>query len=333
MDNATILGVADIDPHRLKQVAQRFGVEHCYKDFNQLLANPYVDAVVVSVPDEFHASIAKTVLEAEKHLVLDKPLADSLEEGFQLIELHRTSSRLAMVAFHLRWHRLLQRAKELIRRGSLGRLKMIRSTYTSEFLHPPNEQRWRAYLERGGGMLFRCAPHHVDLWRFFCECEVDAVYAVRAPKAANDDSVTITARMANEVLTSVTLASRTGSTHDFEVFGTKGSLRVSCLCFDGLRLFPNSFRPGDPRTRLQGITNTLRELPRALLRGGRNDYDDSFQRMWSHFIDCVWQDGTPACTLTDGLRALEVIHAAAQSLAERKPVKITAAPNRVCPEK
>jgi predicted dehydrogenase len=285
------------------------------------------------VPDEYHASISKTVLEAEKHLVLDKPLADSLEEGSQLIDLHRTSSRLAMVAFHLRWHCLLQRAKELIRQGSLGRLKMIRSTYTSEFLHPPNEQRWRAYFERGGGMLFRCAPHHVDLWRFFCECEVDEVYAVKAPRETNDDSVTITARMANGVLTSATLASRTGSTHDFEVFGTKGSLRVSCLRFDGLRLFSNSSRPGDLRTRLQGMANTLKELPRALLRGGKNDYNDSFQRMWAHFIECVRQGQAPECTLTDGLRVLEIIQGAAQSLANGRPVKITAAPNRVSLEK
>lgn len=117
------------------------------------------------------------------------------------------------------------------------------------------------------------------------------------------------------------------------VFGSEGHLEIDLYRFDGFRFFPVSGRPGDPRTRLQSIVHTLKELTHATRRGRTNDYNGSFQRMWIHFVNCVQHGQTPECTLADGLRALEIIQAAAQSLAKEKPVKITAAPNRVFPEK
>jgi myo-inositol 2-dehydrogenase/D-chiro-inositol 1-dehydrogenase len=316
------VAAADLDKDLLERVADRFAIPSRYTNVEALLMDQSVDAVAVLVPVAAHVDVAIAVLNAGKHLFLEKPLALSLDEGNRLVQHAKKSSCTVMQGYNLRWHRLVLEGVVTISQGRLGDIKILRSAFTMVKRPLIERPGWRDRPELGGGLLYENAAHHVDLWRFLLQCEVDEVFTVTRSEEADNDVAILTARMTNGAIVSSSIAEKTGSEQSIGVFGSEGHLEIDLYRFDGFHFFPVSSRPGDLRTRLQGITKTLRELPRALLRGGRNDYDDSFQRMWSHFIDCVWQDGMPACTLTDGLRALEVIHAAAQSLAERKPVKI-----------
>jgi predicted dehydrogenase len=72
---AEVVAVADIDPQRLNRMADRFHVKHRYTDFHALLNDPAIEVVGVCVPAQFHVEVAWAALDAEKHLLIEKPLA------------------------------------------------------------------------------------------------------------------------------------------------------------------------------------------------------------------------------------------------------------------
>ena len=329
---AEVIAAADIDSHRLEQVADRFGIPHRYTGHYELLDDPHVDAVGVCVPTDSHVQVASAVLDAGKHLLLEKPLALSLDACDQLIERAKCSSCLTMMGFNMRWHRLAREARDIVRQGKLGPIRMIRTLFACHWESAGDLPEWRKRRELGGGALVSESVHDFDLWRFLLDGEVEEVCAVTRQDVVDDEVVAVVARMTDNVLATSSIVERVSSEYAFEVLGLEGRLQASLFRFDGLSLIPASRRPGDPEVRLGSVANTLKELPRALLRpGGRNDYDASFVAQWQHFVDSIRQSTAPECTLLDGRRSLEIVLAAAQSASLGQLVSVAEAPATLPP--
>ena len=174
-------------------------------------------------------------------------------------------------------------------------------------------------------MLFELAVHHFDLWRFLLQSEVEEVSASTLCGLWEDEAATVTARMANGVLITSVFAERTSESHELEIYGQSGRLKVSCYDFDGLECFPTTGFSGDMRNRLRRIASTAKELPRALCKmrqGG--DFIASYRAEWSHFSDVIRRNIPLECTLEDGVQALRVVLAAARSASTKQPVKLSA---------
>jgi len=332
LHDAQVVAVSDVDSSRMNDVADRLHVARRYGEFRQLLDDPEVEAVAVLVPTRSHLEVASAVLDARKHLLLEKPLALTLEECDRLIDQARQSPRAVLMGFNMRWHHLLRRARDLILEGAIGTVRMIRTSVSCRWEHVGAVAEWRRHRRQGGGALFDLAIHQFDLWRFLTQNEAVEVWAMTRSDQADDEAGVVGARLANGALACSSFVEETCRGQDVEVLGSEGRLHISCCCFDGLRLFPFSSRPGDVRVRLRGIVNTLKELPYALLRRGlTGDYGAAFLGEWRHFIDCVRKGSAPECTLTDGRRALEIVLAAAESASCGHPVQVSAAPAEVPP--
>jgi myo-inositol 2-dehydrogenase / D-chiro-inositol 1-dehydrogenase len=327
-----IAAVAEINPERLKRVADRFQIRRRYLDFSALLDDSDIDAVAVCVPAEFHAEVALAALDAGKHVFIEKPLTLNLEESERLIARAAQSPRKVMVGFNLRWHRLVRQAREMIQRGTLGRPESIRTVFTNGIRYSENQPGWKKRRASGGGALFDQAVHHFDLWRFLLQSEVEEVFATSRSGEWEDETATVTARMANGVLATSLFSELTSDSNEIEIYGRAGRLRLCCYRFDGLEFFSISSYPGDFRTRMRGMAHTLKELPQGALKmrqGG--DYVASYRAEWRHLIDSILR-GTPVeCTLEDGRRALQVVLAALSSASVGKPVKIAHAPRKITP--
>jgi myo-inositol 2-dehydrogenase/D-chiro-inositol 1-dehydrogenase len=329
---AEVVALADIDPVRLKRVADRFHVKHRYRDFRVLLDNPAVEAIAVCVPARFHVEVALAALDSGKHLFIEKPLALCLDESDRLIERAAQSPGKVMLGFNLRWHRLVRQAREIIQRRTLGPLALIRTVWTSGVRQHRNVSEWRKRREQGGGVLVEIAVHHFDLWRFLLESEADEVFATSRSEQWDDETATVTARMANGVLAASAFSHSTSESNEIEIYGQVGRLLISCSRFDGLEYFPFSSLPGDIGTRLRRIAHTLKELPQGLVnlsRGG--DFVASYRAEWRHFIDSVQQDRLVECTLEDGRRAIQMVLAAVESASLGQPVKVAQAPRKITP--
>ncbi|HWP92003.1 MAG TPA: Gfo/Idh/MocA family oxidoreductase [Thermodesulfobacteriota bacterium] len=327
---AEVVAIADIDQHRLSQVGNEHGIKNRYTDFMELLKNNEVEVVAVCVPAKSHAEIAIAALDAGKHTFIEKPLALTMGEIELLIEKANVSPGQATVGFNLRCHRLVREARKMIREGALGKIESIRSTWTSDVRHYRNMPAWRNKREEGGGTLIEIAIHHFDLWRFLLESEVEEVYALTRSLEWDDQIAAVNARMANGAIVSSFFSELTSNNNEIEIHGRKGSLLISCYRFDGLEFQPILRTPGAISARAKKAAKTVSNLHQAVTtmrRGG--EFMASFRAEWENFLLSIKNNTPVDCTLQDGMAAVKIALATAQSASLGMPVKVTQAPREI----
>jgi myo-inositol 2-dehydrogenase/D-chiro-inositol 1-dehydrogenase len=329
LPEAEVIAVADSNPDRLRQMADRFHITQRCTDFRALLADPDIEAVAVCVPAQFHVEVALAALDAGKHLFIEKPLALSLADSERLIRRATQSGKKVMVGFNLRWHRLVRRARHIIHQGILGPLTSIRTVLTGYHKDIPE---WRRRRASGGGVLFEVGVHHFDLWRFLLQSEVEEVCTMSRSERWEDETATVGARMTNGVLASSVFSESACDNNEVEIYGQAGRLHLSCHRFDGLYVLPTSSFAGGIRTRLRRVADHVqdwRDLPSIVRQGG--DFVASFEAEWRHFIDSIQQHTPVQCTLEDGRHALHIALAAMESAALGQAVNLVQVPQKITP--
>jgi predicted dehydrogenase len=318
-----VLAIADSDSERLELVGQKFDIPFKFYAFDELVTHPDLDIVAVCVPAIHHTQIAIAALENGKHLFIEKPLALSLYDCDAIINKVQPE-QYAVVGFNLRHHHLIQQAKRMVDNDVTGPIEAMRSTHTSFHATIPA---WRERRQTGGGVLLEQAVHHIDLWRYLLDTEVEEVYSITRSGEWDDLSATIIARMENGVIVSSYFSEQTSASNEIEIIGRQGKLFISGYRFDGLRFEPFSGTPGSIMSRLREITNTVKRIPDAIssiLRGG--DHHSTFRNEWMHFCKVVRGEASPICTLEDGRKAVQVILSASESSRIGRPVKVLEAP-------
>lgn len=125
------------------------------------LADKSVDVVVVSTPNETHFALAKEVLEAGKHVVIDKPFAPTSAEAHALLELAKSKGLLAIPFHNRRWDGDFLTVKKLLKEAAVGRLVTFESHF-DRFRPVPRANTWKEAENPANGMLFDLGPHLVD---------------------------------------------------------------------------------------------------------------------------------------------------------------------------
>ena len=166
LSGVTVTGVADTDPDRLQSVAQEFDVESTYDSAEALFASTEVDAVVLAVPNHLHATFAVQALEAGKHVLVEKPLARSVEEGEAMIDARDRSGKVLMVSMNQRFHPAVFGLREVISNRELGPISHVRAQWTPRRVWEGLWQRGEWGLDpelSGGGPLLDLGVHKLDL--------------------------------------------------------------------------------------------------------------------------------------------------------------------------
>jgi predicted dehydrogenase len=318
---ATVTALSDVVPERLALVASRCPGASAYPDYRAMLDDERVDLVAVCVPVTRHAEIASAALEAGKHLFVEKPLALELEECDRLVELAKQAAgQRAIVGFNLRSHRLVRRARAMIRSGELGDIELVRTLWTADWTGTTRPD-WHASRAQGGGALLEIGTHQADLWRWLLESEVEAVHADTRSSAFDDQSATLQVRMAGGVLVTGAVSQRSVSHNVIEVFGSRGSLSFSCYHGDSLSVSAVGTPGTGPSRRIRPLLAKAAQLPGAFqaARGG-GDFRMSYVREWESVVEAVTGGGAPRATLHDGRQAAAVLQAALQSAKEGRAV-------------
>lgn len=314
-----VVALADPDPGRLRSAATHAPGARRESDWRAVLDDPAVEAVAVFLPPVLHADAAIAALDAGRHVLIEKPLALSTDECDRVIARARTSDRITMVGFNLRWHRLVQQARALLAAGELGAPLLIRSTFTSGIRLGADAPPWRHDRALGGGVFMEVAVHHFDLWRYLLGAEVSEVSATAS---GVDEAAAVWARLDDGTLAIGAFSDVTGGRNEIDVWGRSGQLHLSCFRFDGLEVArAGELYPGSVHTRLKRLGRIVRDAPtvaRVIARGG--DYVDSYAAEWRAFAGAV-RSGRPAGgSLDDGRRAVAIASAAALSARTGAPV-------------
>ena len=148
-----------------------------YETVEALCADPGVEAVYVATPHQFHAEHVRIAAEAGKHVLVEKPMALSLEECGAMIAAVRGAGVQMVVGHSHSFDAPIQRTRALIASGAFGRLRMITAMNFTDFLYRPRRPE-ELRTESGGGVVFNQAPHHVDMVRLLAGGRAKTVRAL-----------------------------------------------------------------------------------------------------------------------------------------------------------
>jgi predicted dehydrogenase len=319
----SVTAVADLDEGARTRVGEHFGIARRHGSAAELAADPEVEAVAICTPTGAHVEGAMAALDAGKHVFVEKPLALTLADADALIERHRPSGLQAVVGFNLRSHRVARAAHELVRSGAIGSVGSIASAFDDARFSMPDLPAWRMRREHGGGALIDKAIHHLDLFAFLLDDEVEEVFAFGRAGRGDDETVALSARMRGGALATLQASDDTVTRNELTLNGDRGSLRLDLYRSDGLELVGMGDLPGAPGTRVRrALAHGRQVLSNAgeIRRGGA--FDASYELEWAAFARCVRGTEPPACTLEDGRRALAAALAAAQSVDTGEAVRV-----------
>ncbi|MGG4103379.1 Gfo/Idh/MocA family oxidoreductase [Paenibacillus sp. FSL W8-0187] len=159
--NANLLAVCDLNEERAQSAAEKYGATKVYTDYNELLADPEIDAVSICTWNNTHAEISIAALNAGKHVLVEKPLCRTVEEALQVQEAVKSSGKLLQVGFVRRYDPNAQMLREFADKGEFGEIYFAKASSVRRLGNPGG---WFSDIERsGGGPLIDIGVHVIDL--------------------------------------------------------------------------------------------------------------------------------------------------------------------------
>ncbi len=220
-DRVEVVAVASRDAARAEAYAREWGIERAYGRYDELLADPGLDAVYISLPNSLHVEWSVRALEAGKHVLCEKPLSRVAAEVERAFDVAARAGCVLMEAFMYRHNPQTARLAELVAGGTIGRLRLIRSTFTWPVGDPANI-RLAAALDGGGLMDLGC--YCVSGSRLLAG-EPEHVYGEQVTSASGVDEVFAgTMRFAGDVVAQFDCSLTVRPRDELEAVGEAGSV-------------------------------------------------------------------------------------------------------------
>ncbi len=172
---AELVAVCDRDEARCKAFAEEFGISKTYRTAEELAADPEIEAISVATPDFAHLEPALAVIAAGKALLIEKPLATTVEDAETIQDAAREAGILAMVDFHNRFNPQYDTAKKKLEDGTLGEARYISMRHSNSLAVPLGMLSWP---EKTSSLWF-LGSHSSDLVRWLMASEAVEVYGAR----------------------------------------------------------------------------------------------------------------------------------------------------------
>ncbi len=171
-----ITAIASRDADRARAAAELLGIPNSYGSYDELLADPDIDAVYNPLPNHLHVSLSIQALEAGKHVLCEKPIGLTSAEGQQLVDAGAAHPELKLMeAFMYRHHPQWQRARQIVADGGIGELRTIQTAFA---YFNDDGQNIRNIAEIGGGGLMDIGCYAISLARFIFDAEPDRVVGI-----------------------------------------------------------------------------------------------------------------------------------------------------------
>ncbi len=292
--NGELVAVASRSGEAAREFAEKSGIPTAYGSYEALLEDEGIDAVYNPLPNSLHKEWSIRAAEMGKHILCEKPLALNAAQCREMEAAASANGVKLMEAFMYRFHPRTDRVLEMIRGGTIGELRMIRSSFT--FLLTRTENiRWDPEL--GGGALMDVGCYCVNVSRTLAGMEPEEVQARANWRSTGvDEQMTGTLAFANGVQAQFDCALTMERCEAYEVAGTEGHLRV-----------PAAFLPGTDDAIIEE-------------HGGRGERTihsiegaDEYQLMVEHFADCVLNDLSLRYTAEEAALNMKVIRALYES--------------------
>jgi predicted dehydrogenase len=293
--NAEVVAIASRDLEKAMAAAPALGIEKSFGSYEEMLADPSIDAIYNPLPNHLHVPWSIRAAEAGKHVLCEKPIALSVEETQTLIAARDRSNVKIGEAFMARTHPQWMRAAEIARSGKIGGLRVV-SGHFSYFNRDPQNVRNIATIGGGGIMDIGCYP--ITLSRMIFGAE-----PVRVVGLLDRDPEFQTDRLASAILeypsgqASFTCSTQLVPYQKMHIFGTTGRIEIE-IPFNAppdqpTRIFVNGEAEEFPVCDQYTIQGEL--FSKAILEGGEVPVplEDALENM--KVIEAIFRSGVSGC--------------------------------------
>jgi predicted dehydrogenase len=322
MPDVEIVAMCDVSAAAIKK-AQARGIEtkHIFKDYREMMRMPDLDAVVIGLPNYLHAPVSIAALKAGKHVLCEKPIAESVASGKKIVDAAKRSRKaFFMMGYNNRFRGDSQWLKKCVEAGELGRIYYAKCGWVRRVGIPGGLSWFTKKKEAGGGPMIDLGVHVMDLtmWLMGFPKPVSAFgasYAELGPRGVGywgkpsfgkqyevEDLAHGLVKFANgaSMVVETSWAQHTEKERVYvELYGTEGG-----ACLEPLTLF-SSKNGGHSDAKIQppDVKQQEEEL--------------------KHFIGCIREGKQPMCTAEQGLVTMKIIDGIYKSAKTGGVVKLT----------
>lgn len=296
------------------KLAEALGSRHFGTDFEEVLADTDVKAVVIATPDKFHCEQTVAAARAGKHILCEKPMCRSVQEAETMIRACQEANVTLMIGFTERFNQPVLEAKKRVDSGEIGEPVMI----LARRCHPRSLVRGRGWLNDNetGGVLNYAGTHNIDLIAWFMDCRPVRVYAEMGQlvlKGQNfTDCAVMTFRFENDGV-AVLYESfgypdpyPHGVDRSLEILGTRGCLTIDLMCQPLTVHSDEGFQIADATT----WPTVLGHIGGAILTEA------------AHFVQCIRERRPVMTPGQTGLATIRLAQAAHQAFLSGRAVSV-----------
>ncbi len=311
--------VAACSPNRahVEEFARKWKIPATTTDYRKLLERSDIDVVVVGIPNHLHREVAVAAAEAGKHIIIEKPLAHTLQDADAMVSASKEHKVKLMYAETICFSPKYVRAKKLVEEGAIGKLYMVKQ---GEKHSGPHSEWFYDVKRSGGGALMDMGCHGIEWARWMygkprpksvvAHCQ--RVSHTRRTKGEDNSVIILEFEGGGIAVIEDSWAKQGGMDDRIELYGTDGV--VYCDLLHGSSMETYSAKgygyAVEKADETKGWTFTVFE--EAHIYG--------FPHEMRHFVQCVLNDQSPQETGEDGRTTLEIIYAAYESASTGKKV-------------
>ncbi|MDF2725231.1 MAG: oxidoreductase domain protein [Paenibacillus sp.] len=285
-----------------------------YQDYKEMLRWKKIDAVIVAVPPHVHAEVGVACMEHGVHVLMEKPIADTLEDADKLIEAAARYGVILEIGHMYRFDKGIEMAKAKLDNDEIGQL--IGFHIFSTYLKSPGyfKQEWRTKRDTGGGPLLTNGIHDIDRLRYVCG-DVEAVSAFMSNKTRGfevEDSMSISVKCKNGAVGTIFLSdcSHRALPYTDIYFGTKSSMMINS----------SSYYIDDPLHEFEQISwdyGSNRRIDRVELKR-----EDNHLKELRHYCQVLQGQASPRTTGEEGRKTLQTLMAIQEAMLTQRVVAI-----------
>lgn len=178
LPNVEVVALCEVTQELANEKAKTLGIPRAYT-FDEMLKQADIDVVHICTPNFLHFAQAKAVLEAEKHVICEKPLAVKIHEAEELVKIAAQNGLVNAVHFNLRYYPMVRQMKTMREKGELGEVYSVMGSYLQDWLFLQNDYNWRLEPDKSGDSraIADIGSHLLDITEYVTGLKITEVMA------------------------------------------------------------------------------------------------------------------------------------------------------------
>lgn len=318
--NVEMVAAIDSSIKKAKALSRQFHIERYYLDYGEIIDRNDIDFVCITTPPQFHSDIAIDMIKSGKHVLIEKPMALTIEDAKGLIDISKKNDKIVGVVHNRRFYSKVREAHCAVKEGRLG--DIYHANFVSHLAGPsigyPGAD-WHFNVEKsGGGVLMDQGTHTFDLIRYLLG-DISSIYAVDST-IFNDFKTDTSIQAIVEVESGTKCTVELSWTCDFTecpitLWGSSGVVFIEPM----FGYYEEVHQPRNPVKRWLNLTRTLTRFTTAF---ATHDLENTHKLLISNFISSISKGEKPLVTAEDGMKSIQAVAAAYESIRTRSIINL-----------